>query len=127
MYRPQFTYPTPSEFDDKDFVAYFDQTNTTQLNAALSLAAGATIIGIPLVLQSDAPFFWRGIKINGPSNFGVRFRDPYGNYMSSDYLPLPLDYEPQEPAVIGSNPVVLEPQVRCPAGSVILVDVKRLS
>ena len=126
MYRPQFAYPTPSQFEDHDFIHYFDQTNTTQLNNALSIAAGATVLGIPLNLQNDAPFTWRGIKINGPSNFAVRFRDPYGNYMSDDFLPLPLDYGPREPASVGSNPVVIE-EVRCPAGSVILVDVKRIS
>ena len=126
MYRPQVPYLTPPQYEDHDFVHYFDQLNTNLLNSALSLAAGGSILGIPLILQSDAPFFWRGVKINGPSNFAVRFRDPYWNYMSDDFVPLPLDYSPREPAAVGSNPLVLE-DIRCPAGSVILVDVKRIS
>lgn len=127
MYRPQFPCPTPKGFDDKDAVQYFDQTNTPQLNNALSLAAGGFLLSIPLQLQSDAPFTWRGTKINGPSNFAVRFRDPYGNYLNSDWVPLPLDYAPDEPAVFGSLPIVLDPEVHCPLGSVILVDIKRIS
>jgi hypothetical protein len=79
MYRPEFFYSTPPEFQDKDFIHYFDQTDNAQLLNALSLAAGQTILGIPLQLETDAPFFLRGIKINGPSNFAVRLRDPYGN------------------------------------------------
>lgn len=126
-YRQQFPYPTPPKFQDKDFVHYFDQTTIPQLNNALSLAVGGTIIGINLPLQSDAPFFMRGIKINGPSNFAVRFRDAHGNYLSDDWVPLPIDYAPNEQAVWGSNVVEWEPEVICQAGSVILVDVKRVS
>jgi hypothetical protein len=127
MYRPQFPFPVPDQFQDKDFVHYFDQTNTPRLNDALSLAAGATIIGIPLQLQGDAPFNLRAIEINGPNNYAVRLRDPYGNYLSDDYIPIPLDYGPEETAGYGSNVVEFEPELKCPAGSVILVDVKRVS
>lgn len=127
MYRPQFAYPTPEGFQDEDFVHYFDQSNTTQLNAALALAAGATIENIALQLQTDAPFSWRGLKINGPANFAIRFRDPYGNFLSNDYLPLPLEYSPQETSVRGSNVVPFGDEIKCPAGSVIRVDIKRLS
>lgn len=126
-YRPQFPFSTPPQFQDKDFVHYFDQTNTPQLNSALSLAAGGTILAIPLQLQGDAPFSLRGIKINGPSNYAVRLRDPYGNYLSDDWVNLPLEYAPNEPAVFGSNVVEFEPEIRCPAGCVLLVDVLRVS
>ena len=127
MYRPQFPFATPPEYQDKDFVHYFDQANTTQLNNALSLAAGAYILGIPLQLQADAPFTLRGIKINGPANFAVRFRDPYGNYLSDDWIPIPLEYGPEETTVYGSNEVDFEPQVKCPAGTQVLLDIKRIS
>lgn len=126
-YRPQFPNSVPSAFQDKDFVHYFDQKNTIQLNNALSLAVGAYLIGIPLELQADAPFTLRGIKINGPSNFAVRFRDPYGNYLSDDWVPIPMDYGPEETSVYGSNVVEFEPQIKCPAGAQLLVDVKRVS
>lgn len=127
MYRPQFPFATPPRFQDKDFVHYFDQTNTPQLNNALSLAAGQSILAIPLQLQGDAPFTLRGIKINGPANYAVKLRDPYGNYLSDDWVPLALDYAPNEPASYGSNVVEFEPEIRCPAGSIVLVDVLRVS
>lgn len=126
-YRPQFPFKTPPEYQDKDFVHYFDQTNTPQLNNALSLAVGATVLGIPLVFEADAPFTWRGIKINGPSNFAVRFRDPYNNYLSDDFVQIPLQDGPQETSIWGSLVVDLEPQIRCPLGTQILVDIKRIS
>lgn len=126
-YRPQFLYSTPEKFKDEDFIHYFDQHNTTQLNNALSLAAGGTIIGIPLQLETDAPFFWRGLKIDGPANYAVRLRDPYGNYLTDDYVPLPLGFSPDAPTVAGSPVIPMEPEVPCPAGSVILVDIKRIN
>jgi hypothetical protein len=127
MYRPQFPYAIPPEFRDKDLTHYFDQNTTTQLNNALSLAAGATLLQIPLQLETSAPFWWRGIKVNGPSNFAVRFKDPFGNYLSDDWVPLPIDYAPNEPAVFGSNPVDWEPAIECLPGSIVFVDVKRIS
>ena len=126
-YRPQFPNQTPDGYQDKDFVHYYDQTNTPQLNNALSLAVGATILQIPLQLQGDAQFTLRAIKINGPANYGVRIKDPYGNYLSDDFVPIPQEYGPQETSVFGSNAVEFEPEIPCPLGSIIFVDIKRLN
>jgi len=128
--RPQFPFSTPDQFQDKDFVHCFDQTTTAQLNNALSLAVGNSILGIPLVLEADAPFTWRGVKINiagGTATFSVKFRDPYGNYLSDDFIPTNLKDAALQTTVYGSNVVELEPQISCPRGSQILVDVKRVS
>lgn len=125
MYRPQFPYSVPDAFQDKDFVHYFDQSNTPQLNNALSLAVGGMILGIPLQLQGDAPFDWRGIKVTGPNGYAVRFRDTSNNYLSNDWVPLDLAVEPEETSVFGSLVIPLEPEIPCPLGSVVLVDVMR--
>lgn len=126
-YRPQFPYSTPPQFEDKDFIHYFDQTNALQLKNALALAAGQTILAIPLQLETDAPFFWRAIQIKGPANFAIRLRDPYGNYLTDDYVPLPLGDAGEETSVFGGLPVILNPEVQCPAGSVLLLDIKRIN
>ena len=126
-YRPQFPFRTPPQFQDKDFVHYFDQTTVPLFNTALSLAAGGIILNIPLQLQADAPFSIRGIKVNGPANFAVRFRDPYGNYLSEGFIPIPLRDGPEETGVYGSNVVDFEPEIGCPVGSIIFVDIKRIS
>lgn len=124
---PQFVYPTPDGFQDQDFVHYYDQLSEALLSSALSLSVGSEIVGIPLTLQNDAPFLWRGVKVNGPTNFGIRFRDQAGNYLSEDYVPLPLGYAPDLQAILGVPPVVLEPEIPCHPGGVVWVDVKRLS
>ena len=127
MYRPQFPNSVPPGYQDKEFVHYFDQTNTPQLNNALSLAAGATLLQIPLQLQGDAPFTLRGIVVNGPGNFALRFKDPYGNYLSDDFIPIPLRDGLEETSVFGQNVVEFEPEIPCPLGSIVFVDVKRIS
>lgn len=127
MYRPQFPFSTPDEFQDKDAVQYFDQTSTPLLASALNLGIGGIIIGISLQLEPDAPFTWRGLKVNGPANFAMRFRDPYGNYLSDDWISLPLEYTPQATPSYGSNVVDIEPAIACLQASVILVDVMRVS
>lgn len=126
-YRPQFPFSVPPDTQDKDFVHYFDQTNTPQLNNALSLAVGATILQIPLQLEGDAPFTIRGIKVNGPANFAIRIKDSFGNYLSDDFVPIPQEYGPEETSVFGSNVVDFEPAFTCPLGSIVFVDVKRLT
>jgi hypothetical protein len=60
-YRPQFAYPTSRGCRDEDFVYYFDGSNVPLL--ANGLAAGVEIDYIPLPLDQDAPFYWRGWKV----------------------------------------------------------------
>jgi hypothetical protein len=127
-YRPQFLYPTPDEYRDEDFTHYYDTVTNLALSNALShLSAGQMILGVPLQLDTDAAFFWRGLKVIGPASYAVRFRDPYGNYLSDDFVPLPLNAAPNLPAVFGTPPVILDPEIACVAGGVILVDIKRLN
>lgn len=143
MYRPQFVYGrTPSQFTDFDFVHYFDFTNVPFLNQP-SFPAGALQHNIPLQLQTDWPFYVRGIQVKGgpvtnvtqntgfPANVQVRFKDPFSHDLSNDFVPVGLYIAPSvanaafvplppNPFFIRANPltVVVEPEVRCPAGSV---------
>jgi len=127
MYRPQFPDNPHKEFRDEDFVQYFDQNSNLQLANALNLAVGGMILEIPLQLQSDAPFTWRAIQVNGPANFAMRFKDPYGNYLTDDWVMLPLAFSPDSTAPFGTTVIPLEPAIRCPLGSVVWVDILRVS
>lgn len=127
MYRPQFSYPTPAGFQDRDFVYYFDYLNTPLLNNA-TLAAGALVQNIPLVTQQDSPFSWRGVKIQGANGtdpvVDVQFKDPFGNLQSSDFVPIDLYRKPSGASIYGFTPVLMEPCVDMPQGAVILLSVK---
>lgn len=123
MYRPQFAYPTPPDCRDEAFSYYFDDSNTP----ALLIGNGATINGIVLQTQNDAPFFWHAIKFNNPSSNlqpFIRLRDAFGNYLMNDYIDANLIAFPSFIKQIGALPITREPELYCPAGSVILLDVQ---
>jgi hypothetical protein len=134
-WRPQFVFSTPPGYRDEEFIYYFDRTNTP------SLAAGATQ-DIGLTLQQDQPFVWRAWEIqNGAAATfnaftgvldGVRWKDPYGNYLSFGFVPTALytrassglpflatgGLTPSAPFTQGLV-VPIEPEIFCPAGAVI--------
>jgi len=134
MYRPQFAYSTPAGCRDEDFVYYFDGSNTPLLNQNLQ---GLTVSNIPLVMQQDAPFYWRGVKLGVQGGGGagafpdltVQFQDPYQNNLSDDLVSA-LQYGfPQNPDSTANGrllgpPVPLEPEIYCPPGSYILLFLK---
>lgn len=135
IYRPQFAYPTPEGCEDTDFVFSFDGSNTPLLNQDVS---GQTISNIPLLLDRDSPFYWRAWKIDGirettnklPNqyeipNISVKLQDPYLNDLSDSLIPAVLSGFPSNPvdfnhSVLTGSPVVLEPEIYCPAGGYIL-------
>lgn len=90
MYRPQFAFKSPAGCEEQRCVYSFDLTNTPVL--ATTLAAGATISRIPLVLDKDADFYLRGVNTmpipSGPvvilSGVGleIRLEDPMGHALS---------------------------------------------
>jgi hypothetical protein len=134
MYRPQFAYSTPPGCRDEDFIHYFDSSNVPLLASDVN---GLTISNIPLPLDRDAPFYWRGIKValrttsggvafgDTEPNFSVKFRDVYDNDLSDDLVPAVEYAFPMNP-LLGTNflvkgpPVPLEPEIYCPPGGVIL-------
>jgi hypothetical protein len=126
MYRPQFAYPCPRGYEDGDFDHYFDYRNTVLLNNT-SLAAGLTVLNIQLNLQTDHPFFIRGIQVKavnaGDPVISAQFKDAHGNYLSDDFVPLDLSVAPDGQAQFFTN-VVFEPALPCLAGSVVWMNLK---
>jgi hypothetical protein len=138
IYRPQFPYATPPGCRDVDFVYFFDGSNTPLLNQDIS---GLTIPYIPLVLDQDTPFFWRGWKVNANRftnggapgnyqlpNFGVRWEDPYNNFLSDDYVPATMYGFPSNPwqvnnALLTGPPVPIS-EIYCPPGAVVTLYLK---
>jgi len=131
MYRPQFAYSTPPGCRDEEFVYYFDGSNTPML--ATDVSPGLVIEHIPLVLQQDAPFYWRGVKVDlrtggggGPTqpNISIRFRDCYQNDLMDNYIPATQWGFPQNPVTFNSGdytgaPTPLESEIYCPRGGYI--------
>lgn len=124
IYRAQFAFPTPPGFQDVESEQFFD----FQSNPGLSQSPPnpSPIYNIPLTLDPDAEFRWRGVKFDhtNNANIGFRFRDPYGNYMASDFVPVWLLFiSPSNTLTTGGPCNILEPEVICPKNSVIMLDV----
>ncbi len=126
-YRPQFAYPpAPGNCRDEEFEYFFDKTNTPGL--AVTLTPGQTQNNIPLVLDKDSVFLCRGIKIGNPSSvLGVQFKDPSGNQLSDDYEPA-ADYSGFSGQSVqpGAPPRAMEPEIECPAGAALILNIKDL-
>jgi hypothetical protein len=127
-YRPQYAYPDSLEgFTEEDFVYYFDATNTPILN---QIPVNTPLSRIPLQLQADAPFRLRAVQVSGNvGNLLLRFWDSFGNPLSQVLVEADRSYSGSEQGAqpIGRLPVVFEPEVPCPAGAVLLVDLELIS
>lgn len=124
-YRPQFAYdPPPEGYAEEDFVYYFDSTNTPALN---QVPVNEPLSRIALQMQADAEFRLRAIQISG--NVGqllMRLWDPFGNQFSQVMIEADRAYggSEQGPQPIGRLPVVVEPEIPCPAGGLLLIDLE---
>ena len=127
-WRPQFPYPPPPEgWEDVEFEYWFDLSSLPALQSVL--APGEEILNIVLQLQRDAEFRWRGVQVSNPGSFfGLRFRTPDGVYLEDDYAPMEnfSGFPGAVAGIPGGEPLALEPEVVCPAGSTSLLDVKCL-
>lgn len=145
IYVPQYSFPTPEGFRDLDFDHYYDSDPASGPLYLPQLSPGPgdpnPILNIPLRIDADAPFLWRGIKFEGTpglgpdassptsfANFGVRLRDPWGNYFcpDNDFVPVWLfGYQPQESSLgLGLAPGnTMEPETECPPQSVVYLDI----
>ena len=75
-YRPQFPYfPAGEGCDDQRCHYSFDGSNTPAL---VSVAAGAVLSKIPLLMDQDAPFFWRALQVSA-TGLLIRIEDCNGN------------------------------------------------
>ena len=123
LYRPQYAFETPRGFRDETFHYTFDKTNVAALGVILpTLQLRNDII---LQLQNDAEFVCRAIKVVGAaderggtpiSNLDIWLKDPFGNYLSQTYVPISRYLTGAGRAVPGRLPVIVEPEVMCPAG-----------
>jgi hypothetical protein len=127
-YRPQFAYPAaPEGWEDQEFEYWFDLSNLPAFQIAL--LPGQEIPNIVLQLQRDAEFRWRAVQVSNPGSFlGLRFRTPDGVYLQDDYAPMEnfSGFPGAVAGIPGGEPVALEPEIVCPAGSAILLDAKNL-
>jgi len=142
MYRPQFAYPTPDGFTDQDCDQYFDGNNAPLLN----LSGGPDLVSnIPLQLDKDADFLWRGIKIPNLRgivlNLGIQLRGPDGRYLSPSsqlifppgnttvFIPVWLWawQSSQYDGLTGGPGCIIEPEIYCQKGSVIMLDYQNLT
>ena len=136
MYRPQFPFPTPKDCVDEDVVYVFNANNLPVLGNAI--AGGTQLLNIPLNLDPDAPFLWRGFMTqsgNPGIGLAIQFRDPSGNLLSDGFVPIPIYSVPagsNNPLGISGNqgtPVLLEADagegqgaIFCPAGATIQIN-----
>jgi hypothetical protein len=124
-YRPQYAYPDPPEgWKEEDFVYYFDQTNVPALGL---IPYNQPLSRIVLQLQADAPFKLRGIQVSGnvPSMF-MRLYDAHDNQLSQCLVEADRAYSGTENGAepIGRLPVIVEPEIYCPAGGFLQVDLE---
>jgi hypothetical protein len=128
MYRPQAAYPpAPPGWQDEEFGYYFDLSTLPAF--AVVLGAGQEITSIVLQLQPDAEFHWRAIQVSNPGSLlGLRFRAPDGTLLSEGYIPMEnfSGFPGAAAGIPGGGPVAIEPEIVCPAASVILLDVQNL-
>jgi hypothetical protein len=127
-YRPQYAYPEPPEGTvEEDFVYYFDQTNVPALG---TIATNTPLSKIVLQLEADAPFKLRGVQISGNvGNLYMRLYDAHDQQLSQVLVEADRAYagtlNGTQP--IGRLPVVLEPEIPCPAGGFLQIDLELVS
>jgi hypothetical protein len=121
-FRPQFVFPVPPDCRDEQFHYFFDSLTTPALSGTIPTLG--TVDSIPLLLQPDTEFHWRGIKISGDdgSSLAVMFQDPYGHFLSDTYVPANAYAVPSGIGnLIGSQTVPQESAIICPPGGVIWI------
>ena len=167
--RPHFARSTPPGFRDETARYPFDwrqiaptaasePDSDPPFTAASPLPVSFTLGGSPIAnlflrLDLDAPFLWRGVSWECPiftqlqafldGNIAIRVRDPWGNYLSNDFIPIlnwaqgyyvwqpwlqsgaltgPLWVAPSA----GGMGVAFADEIYCPAGSTVAIDLINL-
>ena len=127
-YRPQFAHPpAPLGFEDEQFHYAFDGTNCPLLAATATIPAGGFSNNIVLLMEADAPFICRGIKIGlGLANSNMvdfQLKTPRGDYMQAVPVPVRL-YTGRGSSINNANIgkgldlfIPMENEVEAPAGS----------
>jgi hypothetical protein len=119
-YRPQFAFPPPPTGEEYEQFHYsFDGTNCPLLNVAVP--AGGFANNIILLMEADAAFLCRAIKIRtglSHSTLYFQLKTPRGDYMQA--VPVPLaDYASHIDGanIAGHYFVPMESEVEAPSGS----------
>ena len=130
-YGCQFTQLGPPEgFHDEDFEYLFNSVTTPAFSA--TLAAGASLRDIPLVLETDADFALRGLRILNVSTPAVSFqiREPGGKLLMPEHKSVPLlqSFQSGGLAILPAGAISLmtvpvEPEILCSEGGVFLVHI----
>jgi hypothetical protein len=127
-YRPQYAYPEPPPgWQEEDFVYFFDSVNVPILG---QVPINTPLSKIVLQLQADAPFKLRGIQISGNvGNLLMRLYDAHDTELSQTLVEADRGYSGTEngAAPIGRLPVVFEPEILCPPGGFLMVDLMLVS
>jgi hypothetical protein len=122
-FRPQFAYPPPPDgFADDDFNYVYSAQNTPAL--VQGIAPGQTVLDVSLSLELGAEYHIRSIEVIDPSGLGgFRFRDASGTLLVENgaFVPSSLGFNPSPGCI------ALEPELVCPAGSALTVDIANLS
>jgi hypothetical protein len=112
----------------------FQQRHQDYVLALPTLAPGAVLTGIPLVLDPDAPFILRSRAVRIPYNdsrqqagiqfLSMRYTGPNNDYRQQFFVP-----QSQEMVYFGQmgNPKPVWPNVQYPASGTILIDVQNTS
>ena len=120
-FRPQFAFETPQGFKDEDFNYVYSAQNTPAL--VMGLLPGQTVLDVALPLELGAEYCIRSIEVIDPSGFGgFRFRDAFGTLLSEAgaFVRSPLAFQPSPGCI------ALEPELVCPGGSALTVDIANL-
>ena len=119
----QFAYPpAPDGFKDDDFNYVYSALNTPAL--AQGIPPGGTVLNVPLPLELGAEYRIRSIEVIDPSGLGgFRFRDAFGTLLVEHgaFVLSPLAFQPSPGCI------ALEPELVCPGGSALTVDIANLS
>jgi hypothetical protein len=115
MYTPQFILPDPpAGFVFQPCIFQFDASNVPALGL-LTLTKGQESGYIPLLLDDDAPFVLKAIKIQN-SGLNVLLFDPSSNQLMDGYVK-PSLYASELPP----STVLEGPGIEVPKGSVFSV------
>lgn len=131
MNRPQYFYTTPDGFKDVPYV----KPITYGQNVTGGIPPGQYLNNFVVQLDNDAPqlfrsLFWQGAQQGqgaGPASgsIQIQLRDAYGNYLTDGYVPIWLlcwGAGSTPPDGGSGRAKVWEPELYCPAGSILLVD-----
>jgi hypothetical protein len=96
----------PQGYEDHWYIHYYP----------IAILANAIIDQTPLLIDTDADFYWRALMTNTPKQFLIRFWDPWGNMLANRR-------DIQEEVAHNIQPAVFFPEILCPRGSTVKLDI----